>query len=133
MAEPVSSLLRRSVEHLAEAVPASYRLMADALGPLVVALEVDGERFSLIGGDRLTVADEPLRADVRIGTSRSAIVAVLDAAVSLQDAIDIGAVTVAGSLDDVVRTHDTLRAYVHAASRAPAQEELIDALRAVPV
>lgn len=106
--------------------------MADALGPLVVALEVDGERFSLIGGDELTVADEPARANVRIGTSRAAIVAVLDAETSLQDAIDIGTVDVRGSLNDVVRTHDTLRAYVHAAARAPAQSALIDELRAEP-
>ncbi len=132
MAEPVSSLLRRSVEHLAEAVPASYRLMVDALGSLVVALEVDGERFSLIGGDRLTVTDVSVPADVSIGTSRPVIVAVLDAEVSLQDAIDVGTVNVRGSLNDVVRTHDTLRAYVHAAARAPAQAELIDALRAAP-
>ena len=53
MAERVSSLLRRSVEHLADEVPDSYRLLVAELGPLVVELDVDGEVFSLRGGDRL--------------------------------------------------------------------------------
>lgn len=132
MAERISSLLRRSVDHLADEVPASYRLAVDALGDLVVGLHVDDERFFLTGGDRLVVADgEPATADVRITTSRDAIVGVLDADVALQEAIDTGAVTVFGSLDDVVRVHDTLHAYVHAAVRAPAQTELLDALRGV--
>lgn len=130
MAERISSLLRRSVDHLADEVPASYRLTVNALGPLVVGLHVDDERFSLTGGDRLVVADgEPVAADVRITTSRAAIIGVLDADVALPEAIDTGAVTVVGSLDDVVRVHQTLHAYVHAAVRAPAQAGLIDALR----
>lgn len=133
MAEPVSSLLRRSVDHLADEVPESYLLTLNALGPLVVALDIDGECFALTGGRRLVVADgEPGRVDVRIGTSRATIVAVLDAETGLQSAIDVGMVTVHGSLNDVVRVHDTLRAYVHAAVRAPVQTELLDALRAAP-
>ncbi|KGI68012.1 SCP-2 sterol transfer family protein [Mycolicibacterium rufum] len=132
MAERISSLLRRSVDHLADEVPASHRLAVDALGALVVGLHVDDERFFLTGGDRLVVADgEPATADVQITTSRDAIVGVLDADIALQEAIDTGAVAVVGSLDDVVRVHDTLHAYVHAAVRAPAQTELLDALRGV--
>ena len=57
MAERVSSLLRRSVEHLADEVPDSYRLLLDELGPMVVELDVDGEVFSLRGGHRLEVSD----------------------------------------------------------------------------
>ncbi len=133
MAERISTLLRRSVDHLADVVPDSYRLTVSALGPLVVALEVDDERFSLAGGDRLVVTErEPECADVRITTSRATILGVLDADLNLQEAIETGSVTVTGSLDDVVRVHDTLQAYVHAAVRAPAQVELLDTLRAAP-
>ncbi|KMO69764.1 SCP-2 sterol transfer family protein [Mycolicibacterium chubuense] len=132
MAEHISSLLRRSVDHLADEVPDSYRLTLESLGSLVVGLDVDGEQFSLRGEDRLVVTDgQPASADVRITTSRAAIVNVLDAVVTLPGAIDAGAVTVVGSMDDVVCVHDTLRAYVHAAVRAPAQDELLDTLRAV--
>jgi hypothetical protein len=133
MAEKVSSLLRRSVEHLADEVPDSYRLTLDALGPLVVALDVDDEHFSLTGGRQLVVADgEPTSANVRITTSRATVLDVLDANVGLQDAVDASTVGVRGSLDDVLRVHDTLRAYVHAAVRAPTQAGLLDALRASP-
>lgn len=133
MAERISSLLRRSVDHLSDEVPDSYRRTVNTLGSLVVALDVDTEQFSLRGGDRLVVTDgEPVSADVRITTSRAAILDVLDADVPLPEAIDKGSVIVLGSMNDVVRVHDTLCAYVHAAVRAPTQAELLDTLRAAP-
>jgi hypothetical protein len=133
MGEPVAALLRRSVGHLADEVPASYRLVLDRLGPLVVALDVDGERFALRGGDRLEVFDGPEDCGgPRITTSRTAILDVLDARIGLHDAVQAGAVTVEGSLDDILRVHDTLLAYLHAAVRTPAVPGLLSALRAGP-
>lgn len=130
MAELVSSLLRRSIRHLADEVPDSYRLLLYRLGPLVVALDVDRELFSLSGGHELEVADGcALTARVRINTSRAAILEVLDAKVGLAEAVEEGTVSVQGPLDDVQRAHDTLLAYVHAAVRAPSQPGLLGALR----
>jgi len=133
MAERVSSLLRRSVEHLADEVPDSYRLLLARLGPMVVELDVDGEVFSLRGGDllRVSVGAAPM-AGARINTSRAAILDLLDARVGLGEAVDTGAVGVRGALDDVQRAHDTMLAYVHAAVRAPSQPALLSALRAGP-
>ncbi len=131
MVEPVSSLLRRSVGHLADEVPASYRHVLDTLGPLVVALDVDGEPCTLRGGRRLDVTEgaDPA-AGTRVTTTRSTVLDILDAATTLDDAIETGALDVRGTLDDVLRAHATLRAYVHAAVRAPSQPGLLDALRA---
>jgi hypothetical protein len=130
MGERVSSLLRRSVGHLEVEVPDSYRLVLDSLGPLEVELDVDGERFSLRGGRNLEVSDgESGTAGARITTSRAAILDVLDARVGLADAVEGGAVRVGGSLEDVLRAHDTLLAYVHAAVRAPSQPGLLATLR----
>ncbi|TDL05889.1 SCP-2 sterol transfer family protein [Mycolicibacterium obuense] len=129
MAEPVSSLLRRSIGHLATEVPASHRALLDALGPLVVALDVDDEHFSLAGGDELTVGEET-SAHVCIRTTRTTILDVIEANVGLADAIEQGAVDVRGDLDDVVRAHDTLLAFVHATVRDPGQAGLLDALQA---
>jgi hypothetical protein len=130
MAEQVSSLLRQSVEHLADEVPNSYRLVLEQLGPMVVELDVDGELFSLRGGHRLEVSDGAAdTAGTRIATSRAAILDVLDAKVGLAEAVEAGAVAVRGSLDDIQRAHDTLLAYVHAAVRAPSQPGLLAALR----
>ena len=131
MAERVSSLLRRSFEHLASEVPDSYRLVLDGLGPMVVELDVDGEVFSLRGGHRLEVADGAVStAGARIATTRDAILDVLDAKVGLGQAVEANSVAVRGSLDDLQRAHDTLLAYVHAAVRAPSQPGLLAALRA---
>jgi hypothetical protein len=133
MVERVSSLLRRSVEHLEDEVPDSYRVLVAQLGPLVVELDVDGEVFSLRGGDRLQVSDGAAEvAGARIVTSRVTILDVLDARVGLGEAVEAGTVRVQGSLDDVQRAHDSLLAYVHAAVRASSQPGLLSELRAGP-
>ncbi len=131
MAERVSSLLRRSVGQLEGEVPASYRHMLEALGPLVVEVDVDGELFSLSGGRRLEVTDGSAAASgARIRSSRAAILDLLDARFGLDEAVQAGVVSVHGSLDDILRAHDTLLAYVHAAVRAPSHPDLLAALRA---
>ena len=130
MAELVSSLLRRSVGHLADEVPDSYRLVLNTLGPLVVGLEVDGECFSLHGGRRLEVSTgRNAAAGTRVVTTRTQIVGILDAEIGLDHAVESGAVQVYGTLEDILCAHATMRAYVHAAVRAPSQPALLSALR----
>lgn len=131
MAEQVSSLLRQSVAHLADEVPDSYRLVLHTLGPLVVDFNVDGECFSLRGGPRLEVTSgRDTGADTCVVTTRTSILDILDAAISLDRAVESGAVQVRGTLDDIMRAHDTMRAYVHAAVRAPSHPALLSGLRA---
>lgn len=131
MAEKVSTLLRQSLGHLAEDVPDSYRCMLDALGPLVVNLDVDGEPFSLRGNGRLEVTEGRTgTADVQISTSRLAIIDVLDAKTCLAEAVEASTVCVRGQLEHVQRAHDVLLAYVHAAARAPRRPALLSALKA---
>ncbi|ORJ57311.1 SCP-2 sterol transfer family protein [Mycobacterium simiae] len=131
MAERVSSLLRRSIAHLEDEVPQSYRVLVATLGSLVVQLDVDGEVFALRGGDRLRVSNGTAPgAGVRIATSRLAVLELIDARVGLGEAVEAGMVRVHGSLDDVQRVHDALQAYVHAAVRASSQPALLSQLRA---
>ena len=131
MAEPrVAALLRRSLEQLAGEVPASYRHLAGGLGGLEVEVDVDGERFSLRGGGGLTVRDGPTStAQVWIATSRVAVLEVLDAIRTLADAVEADRIRVRGELDDVVRAHDAVVAYAHAAVRAPSSPGLLTELR----
>jgi hypothetical protein len=133
MAEQISSLLRRSVEHLKEDVPGSYRLLVAELGPLVVELDVGDEVFSIRGGEHLQVTDDsPQTVSVRIATSRATILDLIDAKTGLDEAVEAGTVAVRGSLDDVQRAHASLRAYVHAAVRAASVPALLSDLRAGP-
>lgn len=130
MAESVASLLRRSLDHLAAEVPESYRHLLGELGPLVIEIGVDDELFSLRRGTRLVVSNGGNgTASARIATSRAVIVSLLDAEVSLNEAVEADQVVVRGSLDDVVRAHDALIAYAHAAVRAPSASELLTALK----
>ncbi|MCP9275467.1 SCP-2 sterol transfer family protein [Mycolicibacterium arenosum] len=131
MAEGISALLRQSVGHLAEEAPDSYRLLLDKLGELKVNLEVDGEYFHVVGGRRLDVYDGAGGAvGATITTTRAAMLDVLDANVGLREAVEAGTVSIRGSLDNVLRAHDAIIAYVHAAVRAPSQPELLVELRA---
>ncbi len=133
MAEHVSSLLRRSFEHLEDEVPDSYRLMLNVLGSMVVQVDVDGELFSLRGGPRLEVSDGTTDlARARITSSRAAILGLLDARFGLDEAVQAGTLDVQGALDDILRAHDTLLAYVHGAVRARSHPELLVALREGP-
>jgi hypothetical protein len=130
MAESVAALLRRSLDHLAAEAPASYRHFVAELGTLVVQVDVDGEVFAVRGGSRLQVVDGGAAdACARITASRRAVVDVLDAELALSEAVETGRVDVRGGLDDVLRAHDALIAYAHAAVRAPSVPGLLDGLR----
>ena len=130
MAESVASLLRRSLEHLAAEVPESYGHLLAELGPLVIEIEVDGEVFSIRRGTQLEVTDGGDDAGgAWVATSRAAIVDLLDAEISLSEAVEADRVMVRGSLEEVVRAHDALLAYAHAGVRAPSIPGLLTALR----
>jgi hypothetical protein len=127
----VAGLLRRSLHHVAAEAPASHAHLLRELGPLVIELDVDGEVFALRGGPRLEVVDGPADgAGARLTLPRAAMLDVLDAAVGLGEAVESGRIAVRGRVDDVLRAHDTLVAYVHAAVRAPSVPGLLAELRA---
>jgi hypothetical protein len=113
-------------------MPASYRLLVAELGGLVVELGVGDDVFSVHAtGERLQVSDGPAEAArVRVRTSRTAILDLIDAKVGLDEAVEAGAVSVCGCLDDVQRAHDTLLAYLHGAVRAASVPTLLSELRA---
>jgi hypothetical protein len=116
---------------MAVEVPASYRHLQHRLGALVIELDVDGELFGLWGGTRLEVVVGPARVPcVRIAVGRAAIIDLLDARFSLAEAVESDRIAVLGSLDDMLRAHDTLIAYIHAAVRAPSAPTLSAELRA---
>ncbi|GAA5176442.1 hypothetical protein GCM10023321_84830 [Pseudonocardia eucalypti] len=132
MAEPgVAELLRRSVGSLREQVPGGYQRLLEELGGLTVELTVDGETFAVHAeGTRLrVVTGAHPAAGARVVTSRAAVLDVLDARLSLAEAVESDRVTVLGSLDDVMRAYHALLAYAHASARATSVPGLLDELR----
>lgn len=128
----VADLLRRSLALLAAEVPDSHRRVHTELGPAVVEVTTDDETFTIrADGPSIVVTDCPADTPgIRIGTTRGTILAVVDAESTLAEAVETDALTVRGSVDDVLRAHDALLAYAHAAARAPGTDGLLGALRA---
>lgn len=117
---PVAALLAESFEVLAVEQPAAYARMCARLEGLVVELRIDGERLAAAfaeGRAGVRAGREDTAADVRVVTSRRAILDVLDARRSLADAVLADEVEVVGELGRLVEAHAGLLAYVHGAVR----------------
>jgi hypothetical protein len=129
---PVAGLLAESFVVLADGLPPLYAAFCRALLGLTVELWVDGEVMAVrVGpeGARLTPAGAG--ADARIETSRRAILDVIDARASLEEAVRDGRVQVLGPLPVVVRLHEGILLYVHGGVRLPAFATLLRRFRAL--
>jgi hypothetical protein len=108
-------------------------MLADLQGS-EVELVLDGEPIHLrFGLDEieLSPAREPMPGCPRIECTLAAIVGVLDAQLTLAEAVESDAVRVRADLDRLVHLHDGLLAYVHGAVRCPGFPELLVRLRAL--
>ena len=101
--------------------PTVTALLVAELGPMVVELDVDGEVFSLRGGDRLRGVATVRRAWPVSGSSPRELPSsiVLDARAGLGEAVETGRSRCTVRSTTSQRAHDSLLAYVHAAVRAP--------------
>ena len=131
MDDRVARLLDRSIGRLRTEVPRSHARVVAALGPTIVSVTVDHETFTVHPSDGDLRISEGRRddRDVDIVTTLPAVLDVLDGRRSLEAAVEHDLVAVRGPLDDLVRVHDTLLSYVHAAVRARTVDGLLDELR----
>jgi uncharacterized protein with NAD-binding domain and iron-sulfur cluster len=127
----VASLLAESFRALASEMPEPSARMGQLLRGLSVALEVDGERFAADFSAEPRVRSCSGEEPVRMATTRAAILELLDGRRSLSDAVLEDAVSVVGPLDSLLRLHEGLRVYLHAAVRSPGFAVLLKRLRAV--
>lgn len=129
MPEPFSRYLTTSLAHIERDVPNTYALLRASLGARRLRIEVDGEAVSVWNdGSRLAVGD--LRStDILAVTRRAAIVGLVDGEMSLEEAVDRGAVDLFGAVDDLLAGLDALMAYLNGAARCPELLDLMDAFR----
>jgi len=123
--------LERSLALLAEEHPRSHRRLCDHMAGCTVQFEVDGRAVA--------VRFEPGRAwlsrarDARATTfarlDRATLLDLVDAVVSLPDAILADRFHLRADLDDVVRFHDALIVYLRGALRCPGFPALLRAYR----
>ena len=127
MAEPVSSLLRRSVGHLARRCPTATAACSINSGRWWSSSTstARSSRCAVAGGSQVSDG-APGDAGARIATSRAAILDVLDARVGLErGGGSRHALTCAGRSTTCCGRTTRLLAYVHAAVRAPSQPGLL--------
>jgi hypothetical protein len=133
--KPIAALLAESFELLAARLPQAHARMLALLRGSEIELVLDGERIRLRFGHGVELnnqnVDEPTSSGPRIECSVATILAVLDARLTLPEAVESDALRVRADLDRLVFLHDGLLAYVHGAVRCPGFPELLVRLRAL--
>lgn len=132
--DSVATLLIASFEALAAELPAAHARMCARLDGRALALRIDDERILVTfaegsGAVRSLADDEEPAADVRVVTSRRAILDVLDARRSLAEAVLADEVEVIGDLARLTEAQEGLLTYVHGGVRCPSFPALVERFR----
>jgi hypothetical protein len=122
----VQGLLAESFAVLAAETPPAWRRFVASLDGRVVELHVDDERFAVVfaRGDAVIEAAGRV-ADARIATSRQTILDVLDARLSLRDAVLGDRLEVIAPMSMMEPLHEGILAYVHGGVRSPSFPSLL--------
>jgi hypothetical protein len=124
-ARTLAELIATSLALLRQDNPDGYGEMIRTSGDLRVNLRVGSEVCSIEFQPDLRIRHvETAIPDVEITSDRSSVAAVMSGELTLGVAIGKDILKVRGSLESVVRAHDTLMAYVRAAIQSPAQLRL---------
>jgi hypothetical protein len=125
-----SRFLGASLSALRAEVPEAYAAMCGALAPRALRLDVDDEVVT-IRFDPGAVVEVPSGepAAVTLRTSRTSILAVIDAQHSLVSATLAGVLDLRGTPTDVAAFHDAFVRYLQGGVRAPSFPRLLAAFR----
>lgn len=129
----MAGLLAESFQVLAEELPPAYERLLSRLSGKAVMIRVDDEWFvAEFGPKGAEVRTGDMEgAELRIATTRKAIGRVIDAQVSLSDAVLADEVEVVGPLGALTEIQDGLSSYVHGAVRCRSFPALLERLRAL--
>jgi hypothetical protein len=129
----IERLLMESFSVLEAELPPAWQRFCACLDRHSVELRIDDEAFVVrLIRQRPVISAPDADADARIETTRQAILDVLDARLSLRDAVLRDALRVTAPLATVNRLHDGIIAYVHGGVRCPSFPSLLKRLRAAP-
>jgi hypothetical protein len=126
----MATYIDQSLAILRRECPLAYLELCGRLASATIELRIDGDpvRLAFRPGsvERRTELPDP---DVRLRTTRRTILAVLDARLTLEEAVRGGAVLLRGSSQDLTRFNDALLDYVRGAVRCPSFPALLDRFR----
>lgn len=132
----VEGLLVESFIVLASELPPAWERFCACLDGCAVEIRVDGERFTVrFAADTATIAGSAAASspvDALLETTRRTIEDVLDARLSLREAVMRDALHVVAPLAMMSRLHAGILAYVHGGVRCPSFPALLKRFRALP-
>lgn len=137
----VAGLLAESFRVLAAELPPAWESFCAALDGLAVEIRVDAESFTVSFAGRIAhisgiagIGDSAGIAlpGARIDTTRRTIEDVLDARLSLREAVLTDALQVIAPLPVIDRLHTGILSYVHGGVRCPSFPSLLKRFRALP-
>jgi hypothetical protein len=125
-----AEFLAESFDTLRTERPDAYAALCGCLAPHTVRLEIDGESVTLRFLPRRIEFMQELRAvDIDVCTTARAILAVINAELTLTEAVLADALQLRGTPDDLLVFHDGLAVYVHGAVRTPSFPALLRRFR----
>ncbi len=128
--EPVAVLAETSFRALERDAPAAFARLCAQLAGQCLSVDLGDEVFAVRfdrEGSRVS-RDAGAEATVRLTTTRQAVSDLIDGRAGLAEAVDAGSIRLVGELDDLLRAHDGLRTYLHAAARTDSVPPLRDHL-----
>lgn len=127
----VAQFLMESFSLLAAELPPAWARFCACLEGRSVQIRVDKEAFVVrFAGGRPVIAAPDEAYDASVETTRQTIFDVLDARLSMRDAIVRDVLRVTAPLPTVTRLHEGIIAYVHGGIRCPSFPSLLKRFRA---
>ncbi|HEY7371844.1 MAG TPA: hypothetical protein VIF57_06665 [Polyangia bacterium] len=124
-------LLQESIAILARESPAHLAATRNALGQTIVRISVAGEAPARLvpgrGHDWVQAAEGPAAVEARLDIAT--LFEVLDGALTVEQAVRGDRLAISGGVDDLLRGHDALGAWLHGALRCPSFTELLQRMR----
>lgn len=127
-----AAFLSRALTLLSLEVPWVYRALCDALGRRDTRITVDNDAVTVrCDGQAVGVLQGLGTPVVQCIATRSAILSVIDARMTLVEAIECDALWLAGDVEDLLAFHEGLIMFVHGAVRCSSFPELLRSYRAL--
>ncbi len=120
--QPLSTtrFVTRSLQILQREMPVAYYLLCGMLAPRELLLVIDGEQIAL----SFTLADArvlpaPGQPVITLQTDRLTILDVIDARLTLKEAVTNDAIVLQGAVDELALFHEALLTYIRGGVRCP--------------
>ncbi len=131
--DSIPALIDASLTTLRRECPHAYHLLCTLLAPREVAVQIEGETAALnfdVGAIRVT--RQPRDPGVWFRTTRQTILDLLDAQLTLVEAVLSGMLVLQGDTDDLALFHEGFLTYLRGGVRCPSFPALLDRFRHPP-